>query len=542
MTTNFSSGSGPAGTCFHLHRRALTLALATVLAFGLAACAIIGTHNPHGYADGPAEEVLARAYETVYDKYIEPVEASDLGFRGINGLSALDPAFSADRVGGIIRVSYDGAEIDHFTAPGRDDVDGWARMTVRAIDSGRRASTVLAKAGAENIYKAVLNGALAPLDRHTRYAGVRSARDYRAQREGFGGIGVRLNFEHRLPQIITVLPDTPAEASPLKAGDVITQVNGRPIGGLDRETVIWRLRGKVGTKVAVTVTRQSLQSPMTVSLRRALIVSPTVSLRYVQHFADITITSFNQRTARNLIRALEKVASARTPAKGIILDLRGNPGGLLDQAVAVADAFLVHGRIVSTRGRHPDSFQLFNATGRDVAHNLPLAVLINGQSASAAEIVTAALQDQGRAVVIGSNSYGKGTVQNITRLPNDGELILTWARFHAPSGYAIEHIGIMPNFCTSAPALQATGANAAGNAASPAVLAEDVAESSIILTAWRTHLGYDSKGARALRARCPARAEKPEEDVTVAEHVLSDAQLYARALGASQPALARSRD
>ena len=248
---------------------------------------------------------------------------------------------------------------------------------------------------------------------------------------------------------------------------MLIEVNGESVEGLDRDTVIWRLRGEVGTPVNVTVTRKDLGDPMTVALKRALIVSQTVHLRYNHGFADITISGFNQRTARNLLRALDEVTHQRTRVKGIVLDLRGNPGGLLDQAVAVADAFLDHGRIVSTRGRHPDSFQLFNATGRDLVANMPMAVLVNGQSASAAEIVTAALQDQGRAVVVGSNSYGKGTVQNITRLPNDGELVLTWSRFYAPSGYALEKLGIMPNFCTSRPPARHANAPVAGDTGRP---------------------------------------------------------------------------
>ncbi|MFT5540342.1 MAG: carboxyl-terminal processing protease, partial [Alphaproteobacteria bacterium] len=287
-----------------------------------------------------------------------------------------------------------------------------------------------------------------------------------------------------------------------------------------------------GTTVTLTISRKEQATPLAVSLKRTLIVWPTVSLRREKGVAVITITGFNQHTARNLNRFLIKLNATKTNRpKGIILDMRGNPGGLLDQAVAVADSFLGRGRIVSTRGRHPDSFQFFNATGRDLINRLPLAILINGQSASAAEIVAAALQDHGRAVVIGSNSYGKGTVQNITRLSNDGELILTWARFHAPSGYALENIGVMPNFCT----LPTDSAKAISTDA----LGIRATESAIILPAWRAHLGYDKKSARELRQRCPRRSEAPASDIDVAAQVLANPRLYAQALGASRPALAR---
>src|SRR5207249_8814882 len=179
-------------------------------------------------------------------------------------------------------------------------------------------------------------------------------------------------------------------------------------------------------------------------------VPETVTYRREGDVAYIRIYSFNLETSDSLRR---EISNAQTELgkklRGYVLDLRGNPGGLLDQAVAVSDLFLNSGRIVSTHGRNPDSHQYFEATPGDAIDGLPMAVLINGNSASASEIVAAALQDNDRAVVIGSNSYGKGTVQELRRLPNDGELTLTWARFHAPSGYTLHHVGVLPSICTN---------------------------------------------------------------------------------------------
>ncbi len=518
-------------------RRPRALSVAAALAFLLGACSSDQAPDPRAGADDLARGVFAKAFETLAEKYIDVLDPAELGLRGIGGLASLDHAFVVERNGQVLKVTRGDRQIAFIPAPANGDIAGWSRATAQAVAVGRGASSLIAAATAEDIYAAVLGGAVAPLDRHTRYAGLSSARDYRAQREGFGGVGVRLNFEHGRAEIITILPDTPAEASGLQAGDVVLAVDGQTVEGMDRDTVIWMLRGRVGSTVALTVTRRDLARPLTVALKRALIVSPTVQLAMRDGIAVISVTGFNQRTARNLVRTLDGLRGSDA-VRGLVLDLRGNPGGLLDQAVAVADAFLGRGRIVSTRGRHPDSFQAFDARGRDMAERLPMAVLINGQSASAAEIVAAALQDHGRAVVVGSNSYGKGSVQNITRLPNEGELIVTWSRFHAPSGYALENLGVLPNFCTNRPT--AAGPLRPAAARSALSLAELAAEGSVTLAAWRTHSGYDAESAKPLRERCPRRSEKPEDDIEIAEQVLADAQLYARAIAASQPVLARS--
>lgn len=507
--------------------RGLAVAL---LGFVVAACSASSPRTSREYSSDTAQKVFAKAYENVFDKYIEALDTPGFAMRGLNGLVTIDDTLGADRLGNTVRLTVSGIEVARFAAPAGDDVDGWARLTTRVIDAGRTRSSFLKAATAEDIYTAVLNGALSTLDRHSRYAGLRSARDYRAQREGFGGIGIRLNFERGLPEIITVLPDTPAEHSDLKAGDVVLQVDGTSTQDLDRDAIIWLLRGAVGSEASLVVRRNGVGEPIAISLRRGLIVSQTVHIKLESGLAVITLTGFNQRTARNLNQALETIGKTRPKPKGIVLDMRGNPGGLLDQAVAVSDSFLGHGRIVSTRGRHPDSYQLFNANGRDMAGRLPAAVLINGQSASASEIVAAALQDQGRAIVIGSNSYGKGTVQNITRLPNDGELVLTWSRFHAPSGYALENLGVMPNFCSSR-----LGPGTSGG------LQEHTLDVAIILAAWRAHAGYDAASAKTLRQRCPRTSEKPDADLAIAARVLADRALYARAVGASGPTVARSR-
>ncbi|HSR56498.1 MAG TPA: S41 family peptidase, partial [Alphaproteobacteria bacterium] len=371
----------------------------------------------------------------------------------------------------------------------------------------------------------------------SRYIGLRSARDSRAQREGFGGIGVRLNFDGDLPKILAVHPDTPAAASPLRAGDIITHIDGLPIKGLDRHDVVWSLRGLEGTPVTLLVKRENHPAPISATIRRMLIFPPTVEYERKGAIAVIRITSFNQRTARDLEKVITDFAWESGPAvRGIVLDLRGNPGGLLDQAVAVADIFLRSGSILTTGGRHPESVQRFSATGRDLANGMPLVVLINGGSASAAEIVASALQDRGRAVVIGTNSYGKGTVQNITRLPNDGELILTWSRFRAPSGYILDELGVFPNVCTAG-LLALTPDSGLKQR-----LQSMISSAATTLAQWRTLTQPGESRRSEIRKLCPNDNDMHEIDLRVAREILQDRALYARTLGMSSPKLATDKD
>ena len=234
------------------------------------------------------------------------------------------------------------------------------------------------------------------------------------------------------------------------------------------------------------------------------------------------MTGFNRSTARVLREiiglAIREIGPELTC---VVLDLRGNPGGLLDQAVAVADLFIRDGRIVSTHGRHPESDQYFDAKPDDVAKGLPLAVLINGSSAAGSEIVAAAFQDSGRAVVIGSSSFGLGTVQTVLDLPNEGELTLTWTFLYAPSGYRLNHRGVMPDICTT------------GKVTTAAELLELVRRGQGLIdreTRTRNIDPGDEEGLSALRSRCPARERNAEIDLEVAIGLLMDPALYARSL------------
>ncbi|TDI65690.1 MAG: PDZ domain-containing protein [Alphaproteobacteria bacterium] len=510
----------------------LGAALALVLLLG--GCAVADNSHSNFQPDR-AERVFATGYANIQDKYIDPVNIADIAFEGIENLDDIDPNLQITKSQNIVHLANGDAPGADIAMPEGRDPHSWARFTTRTIVAARNDSPALKAADSETIYKTVFSGALLPLDRHSRYVGFRSARNYRAQREGFGGIGVRLDFDGDLPEIVAVLPDTPAKRSPLRSGDIITHVDDRSLIGLGRHNIIWRLRGLQGTTVRLRAIRESSDTPIVVTLRRSLIFNRTVEYERRGSMAVIRVTGFNQRTSRDLEHVVVGLPwNEDPPINGIVLDLRNNPGGLLDQAVAVADAFLRKGRIVSTRGRHPESIQRFDATGRDLANGMPMVVLVNGRSASAAEIVAAALQDRGRAVVVGSNSYGKGTVQNITRLPNDGELILTWSRFHAPSGYALDALGVLPNICT------ATVAASDNPDLHNRVLAA-IRQSANLLAKWRKLTDVDESRRSRLRENCPKRTEKPEIDLKIAQEILADRRLYARALGMSAPLMAKKK-
>jgi len=509
------------------------LAFAALLALG--GCATYLAESA-SFDPSRAERIFAEGYANIQEKYIDPVDIADLSYRGIRNLDEIDPTLdiSATATGLSIR-GRDGTARE-IPIPGGSDPNDWAQFTTRMVLTARAASPVVHAADTEVIFEAVFNGALLPLDHHSRYVGLRSARDSRAQREGFGGIGIRLNFEGDLPRIEAVQPDTPAAQSRLKEGDVITHIDGLPIDGLERHDVIWSLRGMEGTSVTLEVTREGQPLPIKETLQRTLIFPRTVEYERKGPIALIRITSFNQRTARDLEQMIVGLPrKEHPPLRGIVLDLRGNPGGLLDQAVAVADVFLRSGLILTTGGRHPESVQRFNATGRDLTDGMPLVVLINGGSASAAEIVASALQDRGRAVVVGTNSYGKGTVQNITRLPNDGELILTWSRFRAPSGYVLDELGVFPNVCT-ADLLALTPDNEIR-----ARIRSMIGGAAVTLTLWRTLARLDHVRRKEIRKVCPNGADKPEVDLTVARKILEDRALYARTLGMSSTRLATDK-
>ena len=465
-------------------------------------------------------------YEDIDQYYIIKEDLGNLTEGGLAALASLDQKFTVHRTAGKFDLDYGGVPAATFATDGFE-ADDWAVMTAGALVTARKVSPAVGKATSEVLYQIVFNGMLARLDQFSRYAGHDAAIENRAGREGFGGIGVRIAVEDGKVRVISVMHYTPAERVGLHADDIITGIDGKPTKGLDQQGVVAMLRGPDDSRVLLTVQRAGQDKPLSFAVTRAHVVPETVTYRREGDIAYIRMYGFNQGTADSLRRELDNARSDMGETmRGVVLDLRGNPGGLLDQAVAVSDLFLNSGRIVSTHGRNPDSHQYFEATPGDALNGLPIAVLINGNSASASEIVAAALQDNDRAVVIGSNSYGKGTVQELRRLPNDGELTLTWARFHAPSGYTLHHVGVLPSICTNKGDEDATQLMAdLGAGKLPPLPVEQRAATS----------PDDTPGLDKIRAACPVDHTERAVDLDVAIRLIGQPRLYARAIALAEP-------
>jgi carboxyl-terminal processing protease len=295
-----------------------------------------------------------------------------------------------------------------------------------------------------------VNGMLSGLDPHSSYMDASNFRDMQVETKGeFGGLGMEVTQEDGQVKVVTPIDDTPAAKAGIMANDIITQLNGESIQGLSLDQAIEKMRGPVNTTVKLMVTRKGQDKPIEISITRAVIrVSSVRSHLDGEDVGYVRITQFTEQSTDGLVKAISDItAHSGDKLKGFILDLRNNPGGLLDQAISVSNAFLQRGEIVSIRGREPEDMQRFEAKPDpgDLTKGKPLIILINGGSASASEIVAGALQDHKRGTLIGTRSFGKGSVQTIIPLsPADGALRLTTARYFTPSGRSIQALGITP--------------------------------------------------------------------------------------------------
>ncbi|QXG79941.1 S41 family peptidase [Rhodospirillum rubrum] len=490
---------------------------------------------------GETEDLFSYGYGAIADRYIDEVNLRELGVEGLSGLTSLDPAITVAPVGAMLDVYRNGTVVGRFPLAGARDSAGWGVLTANVVMLARDLSPSLNASDPEEIYQAIFTSALGGLDPFSRYASRDDAEVNRGQRNGFGGIGVMYDVGGRGATITQVMPGTPAADARLRLGDVIVAVNGQSTRGATRHDLREWLRGPTSSEVTLTLVSADTPTERTLTLTRALIIMPTVDLHLDEGVGFITVSSFNQGTTT---RVAEAIGEARrqlgADLRGLVIDLRGNPGGLLDQAVTMSDLFLDTGPIVSTRGRNPDARQFYASSGGDIAQNLPIVALIDGDSASAAEIVAAALQDNGRAVVIGTSSFGKGTVQTLIQLPNGGELTLTWSRFHSPSGYVLHGLGVLPVACTSGIA-EASREDGAPADKVLTTMRRDQSEIAAHVALWRQTDMRDASRRLALRDACPAEHHpRALIDETVARKLIADQGLYGRALRLTAPAQSAS--
>src|SRR6516165_9474008 len=310
----------------------------------------------------------------------------------------------------------------------------------------------------DSLVESAINGMLTSLDPHSNYLNTKNFNDMKVQTRGeFGGLGIEVSMENGLVKVVSPIDDTPAARAGLKPGDLITHLDGDAVQGMSLPEAVEKMRGPVNSEIKLTIRREG-REPFDVKLTRATIKIQSVRSHLEgDNIGYIRITTFNEQTDVGLNNAMKNLKQqAGNKLIGVILDLRNDPGGLLDQAVAVADAFIDKGEIVSTRGRRSEDAQRYNARPGDIAAGLPVAVLINGGSASASEIVAGALQDHHRAILLGTRSFGKGSVQTIIPLPGHGAMRLTTARYYTPSGRSIQAKGIDPDIVVEAAKIEKT--------------------------------------------------------------------------------------
>ncbi|MEY4695979.1 MAG: hypothetical protein RIT14_407, partial [Pseudomonadota bacterium] len=373
----------------------------------------------------------------------------------------------------------------------------------------------------EELIRAAINGMLTSLDPHSSYLAPEDFDDMQVQTRGeFGGLGIEVTQEEGFVKVVSPMDGTPADKAGIEAGDFITHVNGESVMGLTLDEAVELMRGPVGSEIIITIAREGTDEPFDVSIIRDTIKVTAVRSRVVGKTVVLRVTTFNDQTTPGLQSELKKSVEelgGMQNVDGFVIDLRNNPGGLLTEAISVSDAFLEKGEIVSTRGRAAADGERFNATPGDLAEGKPIVVLINGGSASASEIVTGALQDHRRAIVVGTKSFGKGSVQTVVPLRGDGAMRLTTARYYTPSGRSIQMLGVMPDIVVNQPIPDPEAEGTEAAAAAAAAAAETRSEADLRGSISNDSMSEDErKLLEEERARTEEAAKLRDEDYQLA--------------------------
>ncbi len=523
---------------FPFLRRALPRAVSALYAASLVASCATATDAPQSSgasaSTGPdvnIERVVLQAYRAIGDRHLFEPNFRTISAETYRGFAAGDPSLSLESTPTSFTVRRDGREILTRPVPS-DQADGraWGTMLAELMAGSLDASSALQHSDRQTVIREAMAATTKQLDRNSRYADPEEARDNRFQRDGGGGIGITIErAEDKRILIRAVQEGSPAAKAGVQPGDQILAIEGESMVERPLSDVVARLRGAVGAPVAMTVLRPSQGAELVLSMKRSRIIPTTVTYERRGDVAWIHLTGFNSATTDNLRAAIDKArAEIGRDMLGLIIDMRSNRGGLLDQAQSVSELFIGDGTIFSTQGRHPESRRTYKSSNGAKNADMPIVVLMNGGSASAAEIVAAALQDRGRAVVVGTTSYGKGTVQTVVRLPNEGELILTWSRLQAPSGYTWNELGVLPNICTAK----------VGDIGQLGPASVDSGQGTLMR--WHALRNPTHQEVVDLRKICPPGDNTPDRDVEIAVRLLRDRALYAHAVqAATQQAQAR---
>lgn len=470
-------------------------------------------------------QVTRTAFEFMAPRTLEPIPAQQMALWGLRGLTTLDARLTPDlqpgRGTGTLRLIGPSRVLVSRPAPPPDDAAAWADAVAQMVRAAWDSSEAVRRAGTQGVLRSFFDELFNHLDPYSRYATPAEAQADRMRRVGRAGVGIRAALRGGQVVVVAVQPGSPAALAGVRAGDRIAAIDGESLRGADLEAVGALLAGPEGTMV--TLGLRGREGLRTVPLRREALPQETVTATRRDALLVVRISGFAGNTAARLGQELIAGTAAAPPPDGVVLDLRGNRGGLLRQAVAAAAMLVPQGVVAITAGRDPAAAVEYRADGgRDLAPGLPVVVIVDGRSASAAEVLAAALADHRRAVVVGSTTLGKGLVQTIAALPDGGELYVTWSRLLAPRGWPIQALGVVPQVCTS------LGQDALGR--NLATLARGMQPLQAGLERHRASRAPLSPGTvLEMRAICPA-AEGGDLDMVAARALVQTPAAYAAAL------------
>ena len=477
--------------------------------------------TPPSFNAALATDAYAAALTFIAPRALTPVTVPQLAIWGLRGLTALDPDLIARERAGRLELAS-GQQVIYASAPPPEpDARAWATVAVSMTDAGWRESAALRRAGTQRITQSFFNEMFNHLDPYSRYIRPDLAGEERALRGGVAGIGTTLTRQHGAVLVQSISPNSPAAGAGLRPGDQILSVDGRSVVGQEAATIAGWIAGSEASPVRL-IWRGADGRSRDVEILRAIISRPTVFPDRVDQMLVLRVTGFFRNTSEKFAELIARALDSRHPPQGIVIDLRGNRGGLLAEAATVADELLQAGVVAIEQGRDPAANRIWYSASGELAKEVPVVVLVDGRTASAAEVLAAALADRGRAVVVGSSTLGKGLVQTFTTLPDGGELFVTWSRMLAPREWPIQGMGVLPQVCTS------LGENelerqlqslAAGVQPMTTAIERARAARSAVSTAEIV----------AIRSACPA-AEGRDADLDAAQFLIENPAAYAAAL------------
>ncbi len=465
--------------------------------------------------------VYTEALSFVAPRILDPVDVPQLTLWGLQGLSTLDADMRVVAKDGRLRLFRADQLVLDIALPADQVPAAWATAAATLTSAGFAVSPPIRRAGTQAVVQAFFNQMFSRLDPYSRYVPPAEASEDRAGRGGRAGLGVVVGLRGGLIAVSSVVRDSPAAIAGIRAGDILSAIDGQRTRDQDPATIAALLSGPDGSRVSLTW-RGRVGHSREAEFVRVMVPPETV---FAQRFADVLvvrISGFSNSTASHLALSVQDALATPHPVDGIVLDLRDNRGGLLRQAVTAADTFLPAGVVATTVGRDPDSMNVWRSVEGELAEDVPLVILVDGHTASAAEILAAALADRGRAVVVGSETVGKGMVQTIDPLPDGGELFVTWSQTLAPLGWPIQGLGVMPQVCTS------LGPEAL-NRQMTALAAGFQPMAGAIGRSRAARLPVPAPVVGELRAPCPA-SEGREWDLAAARRLIADPAAYAAAL------------